>query len=28
LTQIRVYRAAETGSNRQHVPRKGFCPPP
>ena len=27
LTQIRVYRAAETGSNRQTPPRNGFCPP-
>ena len=27
LTQIRVYRAAETGSNRQLPPRNGFCPP-
>ncbi len=26
LTQIRVYRAAETGSNRQSPPRNGFCP--
>ena len=27
LTQIRVYRAAESGSNRQPTPRNGLCPP-
>jgi hypothetical protein len=27
LTQIRVYRAAESGSNRQLPPRNGLCPP-
>jgi len=26
LTQIRVYRAAESGSNRRPGPRKGFRP--